>query len=103
MEAAKQCVPFKKNQPKKPWITLPTLELIKSKHKLEHTAARDDYKAACKTAAKAVKKDWEAWLAKTVDVDLDVRDKRLGIKFLHKTFDPNLYEKADKNKKGSRF
>lgn len=35
MEAAKQCVPPKKHQPEKPWITQPTLELIKTKHRLE--------------------------------------------------------------------
>ena len=52
------------------------------------------YKTARKLAAKAVKFDWENWLAKTVDVDLDIRDKWLGIKYLRKTFDPNLYEKA---------
>ena len=65
--------------------------------------ARDDYKSASKTAAKAVTLDWETWLAKTVDVDLDIRDKRLGIKYLRKTFDPDLYEKADKHKKEVDF
>ena len=51
-----------------------------------------------KISAKAVKTDWEAWLAKTVDTDLELRDKWLGIKFIRKNHEPKLYEKADRHK-----
>lgn len=42
--------------------------------------------------------DWEAWLAKTVDVDLELRDKWRGIKFIRKNHEPKFYEQANRHK-----
>ena len=98
-QAVKQCVPTKAHTPKKPWITSDTLEFMKYKHVLEKGSDRDAYVAARKASAKAVKQDWEKWLAITVDKDLEIRDKWLGIKFIKRNYEPKLYEKVDRHKK----
>ena len=74
LAAAKAHVPCKKNTPKKPWIIQETSVSIKTKHALEHSSNEAGYKQARKNSAKAAKKDWETWLAKIVDVDLELRD-----------------------------
>ena len=87
--AAQTFVPEKKNTPKKPWITQDTLNLIRHKHSLEHTNNSEAYKLARKTSAKAVKTDWENWLAKTVDTDLELRDKDWELNSFAKITSPN--------------
>ena len=80
---------------KKPWITKETFTLIKEKHTLEHQNRKVEYKAKCKEVRKAVRKDWEKWLAEITDTELDIRDKWLGIKFLKRPKQTNLFERSN--------
>jgi len=97
LEAASSALGPKQDKPRKPWITPATFALIKQKHQLEQLARYDDLKAKRKEVRNALKKDWERWLHEITDVDLDIRDKWMGIKFLKTVKAPKLYERADRH------
>lgn len=80
---------------KKPWISEHTYQLIIAKHKAEENGPSEQLTQLIKDVRKAKRKDWRHWVKQSVDEDMDVRDKWLGIKFLKKKHAPNLYERAD--------
>ena len=50
----------------------------------------------CLQVKKATNADWLKYTQAITDVDLDIREKWLGIKFLKKSHRPKLFEKKDR-------
>jgi len=95
MAAANTTLGPKNKQPRKPWISAATLTLITEKHRLEQQGKTNELKQKQKHVRKALKHDWEQWLQNITDVNLDIRDKWLGIKYLKTVKNRKLYERAD--------
>jgi len=96
VDAAWHHVKPKDKQIKKPWITNDTMKKIEHKHKISRTSNPAEFKKASREAKKAVNLDWEKWLGSTMDKDLDLRDKWLGIRFLKKKNESKTYEGSDR-------
>jgi len=94
-QAAETVLGERDQQIKKPWITNETFTLIKEKHTLEHQNRKDEFKVKCKEVRKAIRSDWHQWLSEITDAELDIRDKWLGIKYLKRTKQANLFERSN--------
>ena len=103
LRIAREVLPVKERQPKKPWITQQTLKLIESKHQISRKNDLQAFKQISREVKKATKHDWESWLANITDKELDLRDKWLGIRFLKNKFAHKTYERADRFGKQVNF
>lgn len=77
----------------KPWITEDTYKIIEQKRiaEFEHSGNKEQIN---KELGKAKKTDWKSYAHNLINIELDIQDKWLGIKFLKKKHQPKLYEAA---------
>ena len=72
------------------------MKTIEQKHRISRTNCPSEFRKISKEVKTAAQNYWEQWLANIKDKDLDLRDKRLGIKFLKSKYAAKTYERADR-------